>query len=188
MPVYQLELVKALDTVTNPRTWRNVYHLNTPTLNDANSVADTVLSAEATMHASTVKYVSKIVSDPAKIERRMQTHYTAVSGDRTASGAIIPDWNVLDVIFEPVSNPRVLRKYFRIQLGEGDIVGSEIDSTLISTFQATMDAMVSSVIALCAPNGDTVVAADVRPGVGMRQLQWHRRGRPGFHRGYVPNS
>jgi len=186
MGVYQLELVKALDSVTNPRTWRNIYHLNTPTLGDANGVADLVLDAEKTMHADTVFYVSKIVSDPTKVERRMTTNYSGVTGDRTAVGAIIPDWNVADVIFGTASNPRPLRKYFRVQLGEGDIIGSEIEAALVTTWQGVWDAAVSTIIAMCAPNGDSVVNADVRPGVGMRQLDWHRRSRPGFKRGYVP--
>lgn len=184
--VYVCQIVKALGSVTNPTTFMNVYHLNAPTINDANGVADLLLDAEKTMMDGTVSYVKKVLFDPTKVERRITTNYTAVTGDRTASGAIIPDWNVCDVVFGCASNHRPLRKYFRVQLGEGDIVGSQIDSGLITTWQAVWDAAVSDVIAFCAPNGDTVVNADVRPGVGMRQLQWHRKSRPGFKRGYIP--
>lgn len=186
MGVYKCEIVKSLEDSLNQVTWRNVYHLNTPTINDAFSVADNIISAEAAFHSTNVTFRQKIVSDPTKVERRLTFDFTATHGDRVASGAIIPDWNVMDVVFGPASNHRPERKYYRIQLGEGDIVGSAIDTTIVSDAQAVLDTLVSTVIALCAPNGDSIVGSVVNPLVSMRQLNWHRRSRPGFKRGWVP--
>jgi ribosomal protein L24 len=184
--VYKLEVVKGLESSLNQVRWRNVYNLNTPTLNDAFSIADTIVNIEANIHSTNVTMLQKIVSDPTRVERRMAFSYAATHGSRVASGAIIPDWNVVGVTFFPASNPRPERKYYRVQLGEGDIVGSAIETTVVDIIQAQMDAMLGAVIALCAPNGDSVESAEVHSLVAMRQLNWHRRSRPGFRRGYVP--
>lgn len=186
MGVYKCEIVKGLESSLNQTRWRNVYHLNTPTINDAFSIADNIVSAEAAFHSTNVTFLQKIISDPTKVERRMSFDYTATHGDRTASGAVIPDWNVIGVLFVPQGNPRPERKYYRVQLGEGDIIGSSIETALVTTVQDVLDGLISVVIALCAPNGDSTAGAVVNPLVQMRQLNWHRRSRPGFKRGYVP--
>lgn len=186
MGVYKCEIVKTLDDLTNPAQWRNVYHLNTPTISDAADISDNVLSVEAAIHGTTVKFVKTIISDPTKVERRIIKSWDSTSGDRTITGAVIPDWNVADVEFIPASNHRTERKYYRIQLGEGDIVGAQLESALVTLIQTEMDALVSGVIALCAPNGDSIVNSTAFAAVGMRQLYWKRRHKPGFKRGWVP--
>lgn len=186
MGVYKVEIVKGLESSLNRLTWRNVYHLNTPTINDAFTVADNLINGEATFHSTDVTFLQKVVSDPTKVERRLTFDISSTHGDRTASGSIIPDWNVVDVIFGPASNHRPERKYYRVQLGEGDIVGSTVEPTLVTLIQDSIDAVLGSTIALCAPNGDSIINSAVLSLVGMRQLNWHRRSRPGFKRGYIP--
>jgi hypothetical protein len=186
MGVYKLEVVKGLESSLNQVRWRNVYNLNTPTLNDAFSIADTIVNVEANIHSTNVTMLQKIVSDPTGVERRQAFSFSGVHGSRVAAGAIIPDWNVVGVTFFPASNPRPERKYYRVQLGEGDIIGSTVEAAVVTVIQEQMDAMLGAVIALCAPNGDSVESAEVHSLVAMRQLNWHRRSRPGFKRGYVP--
>jgi len=188
MPVYTVEIVKGLTADAGLKTWRNVYHLDTGNIGDAFSAADTIVNAEVDFHASTTTFYQKIVSDPSKVERRLTYNIPGVTGARTISGAALPIWNVVDVLISTVSNPRPLFKYYRVILGEGDVVGTALESTLVTLIQDELDALNATLISLCAPNGDSWQSPTVQSNVGMRQPKWQRRWRKGFHRGYVPNA
>lgn len=187
MGIYQLEIVKGLGVDAGLRTWRNVYHLNAPSVNDAMVPAGLVADAEVNFHASTVTFTELIVSDPTKVERRERATLAGTTGARTLSGSALPIWNVIDVGWIFVSNHRPGAKYYRAILGEGDVVGVTLEAALFTLVQTQMNLLSSTVLALCAPNGDSVQEIPVKENVGMRQPKWSRRWRKGQHRAYVPN-
>lgn len=187
MGVYKLEVVKELVASPGGYNWRNVYHLNTPTIDDAYGVASLVVDYEVGLHSTDVQFLKYQVSDPSKVEAP-RNNPLSNQGSRVAVGAIIPPWNVVSVTFTNTAGGRPERKYYRVGLGEGDIVGSVLESAMRLTMISLTDVLVADVIALCSPDGNTITSGMVQAPIGMRQLHWHRKSRPGFHRGYVPNA
>jgi hypothetical protein len=187
MGIYKLEIVKSYVSAASQARWRNVYHLNTPTLGDAAGIASDVVAAESAITGDQIAFVQFRVSDPTKVEPSKTVDLAGTSGDQDFGTVLIPQWNVMDVTFEDTGGGRLERKYYRCGYTEAQIDGNKIESAVASAAQTIMDTLVSTVIAMCAPNGDTVTGANVHSLLGMRQLSWHRRTRPGFHRGYIPD-
>jgi hypothetical protein len=187
MGIYKVEIVHATAAQAGVGEWRNVYHLNAASIGDANLIADTIINAEEAMHSDQVDFLSKRISDTAHLEPTITTFLTAQNGDQSWGVDQLPFWNVCRVDFRDASGGRMERKYYRLGLTLSEVDGTKISVGIVTTLQAVIDTLVSDVIALCSPTGDTVVEGVVDVRVGMRQLHWHRRKRPGFHRGYVPD-
>lgn len=187
MPVFKVEIVKAAVAGFEADSWRNVYHLNAASVGDASALADNLVNAETAIMSEDFAIVQKRVSDPAKVEPTLTTNLTGVQGDQVYAGGTLPLWNVCVVNFRDASGGRQERKYYRLGFGEGAVDGNVLTTTTLDLIQAVIDELVSITIALCSPSGDTIVEGVVDSRVGMRQLHWHRRKRPGFHRGYVPD-
>lgn len=187
MGIYRASIRKSYGGVGTIRQWTNVYHLNTPTIGDAASISDLIVAAEQAISDLNVYFLDTKLSDPTKVEAPVTRDLGGVVGDQAFTGSVIPHWNVVNVIFADTGGGRTERKYYRVGLTEGAINGEFLDTTIRTTMQAVIDTLVSDVIAMCAPNGDTITAGTVQSLIGMRQEHWHRHSRPGFHRGYIPN-
>jgi len=186
--VYKAVIRKSYGGIGTIKQWTNVYHLNTPTIADAASIVSLVADTEIAMSDVNVYFLNAKLSDPTKVEAPITVDLGGVQGDQAFSGSPIPHWNVVNVIFDDTGGGHVERKYYRLGLTEGAVDGESIDGTLFTTLQSLIDNLVSTVIALCAPNGDTISSGTVQSLIGMRQEHWSRRSRPGFHRDYVPNT
>lgn len=187
MGVYKVEIVKAFTEGAAINSWMNVYHVNAASIGDAAALADNFTNAERALANDNIHFLSKRVSDPTHVEPSRTDTLGGISGDQAWGTDIIPLWNVTVVDFRDASGGRMERKYYRTGFTVDQLDGSSIDATVLANYQAVMDTLVSIVISMCSPSGDSVVEAIVHPIIGMRQLHWHRRKRPGFHRGYVPD-
>lgn len=189
VPVYKVQIFKTLDsTVGTSNWWTNTYHVQTVGPEEALIAGESIGNAEAAFHADLVNFWKIRVTDPTHLQFPRTFFFEGVSGERVASGLILPQWNVVDVRLQPLSFARQDAKFYRVQLGEGDVDGAALGATLRSLVQDTWDALIDSVVPVVNPAGSTIITAAVSPLVGMRQVGWHRRTRPGFHRGYIPNA
>lgn len=188
MPIYRVEIHKHSEVNAWSGSWLNAYHVDTTDQSTAVGLVSTIISAEQAIHGDGVAFDYGAVIPPPHTGNQSRVDVAGTHGDRVVTAATLPFFNVVDVIFNTVSGQRVNRKFYRAQLAEADIDGYLIESALLATMQAVIDTLVSDVIALCAPNGDSYASGTVQGRVGMRQLLWHRRARPGFHRDYVPNT
>jgi len=78
-------------------------------------------------------------------------------------------------------------KYFRPPLVEAEVEGFNLTTAFTSEFDSTFVAPLSQLGYLCNQAGNLILGYEVYQPVQMRQLGWHSRSRPGFHRAYVPD-
>jgi len=186
VPIFKVAIYKHTGGIlAHESDWQNVYHVQAAGPEDALIMGQTIMNAEMAFHADS-QYVTKIVvSDPAKLFFPRTEYHEDVSGERAAVGAVIPQWNVVRVMFHPLSFARPDAKYYRINLGEGDINGQILETGIVTLVQDAVDALLASAAVVVNPAGSQLITATVVDAISMRQLNWHRHSRPGFHRGWV---
>lgn len=82
-------------------------------------------------------------------------------------------------------NGRPSQKYLRLPLEESDITAGTITVTLSNLVQLSYITDLLALDGLVSNTGDVFTEGAVIPAVQMRQLNWKRRARPGFVRGWV---
>lgn len=185
MPVYKGSIEKALGNTRSAPSWRNNYWLSAVGPDEALVKLEVIAAAEQAFHSTGVYTRRAVVSDPSHLQNQRSTSID-LPGERVISGAAIPMWNVVTVLFLDLDHSRPERKYYRVELGEGDIDGSHLTVTLFDLVNGVMETLIGGSSAPCTPTGGTILSAEVQGLIGMRQTGWHRRTRPGFKRGYVP--
>jgi hypothetical protein len=188
MPIYRVEIHKHSEVNAWTGSWLNAYHVDTVDQSTALGLVSLIIAAEQAIHGDGIAFDYGAVIPPTGTGNQSRVDVAGTHGDRTVTADTLPFWNVVDVVFNTVSGQRVNRKFYRAQLSEGDVEGYLIADALVATMQAVIDTLISDVFSLCAPNGDSWQSGTVQSRIGMRQLLWHRRARPGFHRAYVPNA
>jgi hypothetical protein len=189
MPLFKAAIHKT--TMGGPplADWRNVYWVEDTGPDEALIVAESIANAEAAFHSTSCKFTRAVITSPTHTFNQRVHEFTSLVGERAVTeGDIVPLWNVANVLFEPSDFGRPERKYYRVQITRAEFSGYSLTTTLHDLIQSTMDSLVSSTPQLSNPKGTSILSATVESLVGMRQESWHRRSRPGFHRGYVPNT
>lgn len=185
MSLFKVTVHKKALVAGFPR-WTNVYHVEalgpSTALDAAQGIAD----------------VEKAVLADLCVVDRLTAQLT--TGGSVASRAVnigglyaipedelLPLFNTVRVVLsDDLGRPE--SKYLRACLGEVDVVGFKIGSDSIIRIQTDYSTPLLGILGLRGPNGEGITAAAVQQAVQMRQVSWHRRTRPGFHRGYVANS
>jgi len=169
-------------------TWRNVYDIEAADLDEAMTRMQLLRDAEADIHAEGIS-LNKIFVAQVGFTGEFRTNFTTSPGLRSVTGTFLPPWNVAVAYFDSTDGSRPEKKYLRVGLTEDDIAGELLDSGLVSLIQTNYVDVLAAYDWYVGPAGEAHGPSD--PGVGafvyMRQTSWHRRGRPGFHRAYVPN-
>jgi len=78
-------------------------------------------------------------------------------------------------------------KYFRPPLVEVEVTGFNLTTGFTDDFDTNFVAPLVGLGYVCNQAGNLITGYEVHQPVQMRQLGWHRRSRPGFHRGYIPD-
>jgi hypothetical protein len=170
-------------------TFQNVYTINAATGAAALIEAGVIRENERAIFSIHTHFIETRVSVPhVHTATHLERH--DLLGLRTPLGDLLPGWNVARVDFADVAGGRPERKYLRVGLGTGDVVGQVLTSAMISTITTNYTLILAANTAYVGPTGENHDAAGgvTFPEVQMRQLHWSRRHRPGFHRGYVPNA
>jgi hypothetical protein len=193
MPIFRVSIFKdwtGHDDL-NHGLFANTYMVEATDLNDAlNGPGALILGYERNvsrvgMHFARMHAVSPT---PGSIGRSAFVDEFG-STTRPDETEFLPLWNVVRCDFPPVGPGRPEVKYLRLPLGEGEQSGGILTDDLIADIVTNYAAPLASLATYVTPTGDEHDPAQfsVWPLVQMRQTSWHRRTRPGFHRGYVPN-
>jgi len=166
--------------------WTNNYNVIAANILDAQDNADAIADLEAAVLWDNVAI--------KQIEVRQTTSTTGsrrnvfVPGLRAdADPAVqLPLFNAVRVTLI-ASAGRPSLKYFRPPLVEVEVEGFKLTTDFTDFFDSTFVAPLVALGYLCNQAGNLIVGYNVYQPVQMRQLGWHRRTRPGFHRAYVPN-
>lgn len=138
-----------------------------------------------TLCPSTITLTKVNIENP-DVVNGLQTRNVGTTGTRVVTGAALPGWNVARFQSSVADGARIHTWFLKMGLTEDDVEGQVLESAVqdaISNFLTALDAAGG----FCDKDGALFVNHEQDTLVHMRQMGWHRRTRPGFHRGWVAN-
>lgn len=134
---------------------------------------------------ATIELVSVSIDNPDAVNG-VQTRAVGTHGTRVVTGDALPGWNVASFQASTSIGLRKHTWFLRMGLTEADVAGQVLAAgvqTVIGDFLTALQALGTFV----DKDGEEFTIFTADPNVKMRQMGWHRRTRPGFHRGWVAN-
>jgi len=185
MAFYVCTIRKAIADIND--TWVNRYHVSAADEDDAITIMQDVVAMEKAIHWSDVFFTRLAVrQDTALAGSGRQVALTG-TGDRDASGEnFLPSFNTVRIAFvDGVNRPD--QKYFRLRINENENESGLLSSTLITFLEINFIATYVALSGVVSSSHVPLTGGSVVPQVQNRQRGWHRRTRPGYHRGWVPD-
>jgi hypothetical protein len=188
VPIYRLTLEKELTVgPSTGRHWTNVYHMNEPSMVEAVLHAPEVVDIEKTIYPDNVAVTRWSISDPAA-PGTGQSNTIFEEGTR---GAGVPDTQLplfVAVLFKftPAVGKASL-KYLRLPLDESEVTAGDVNQALLDTISTSYAVPMMALAYITDESGNTFTGYGFSHHATSRQTGWHRRTRPGEHRGWVPN-
>jgi hypothetical protein len=176
MAVFSIQLFKG----TAPLRWSNRYHVNSPTITQANTDAlDVLLTAERNITPTFMQFTEMLVSTITEGDRVFISTVLDVAGLRAFSTDALPLFNTALARFSVGGIGDSARKYYRI-LTEGDIGGGALEPSLVTLMLSELNDMVNGMAEagspLCKVDGSLLTDVSVQSEVQERQLR--RRNKP----------
>jgi hypothetical protein len=187
MARFNVAIFKRLTVGTVFTPWSNVYQVEAASALDALDIGEDIVEIEKAVHKDYVQYTkmtaTEDIDDPPVGSSRVLT----ATGDITGvENQRLPGFNAVRVILSD-GNGRPSQKYLRPLLEEDDIADGSITTATRNLFSLSYAGPLIGLAGVVSNSGDTFISATVQDAIQMRQQSWHRRTRPGFHRGYVPD-
>jgi hypothetical protein len=187
VPIFKGSIWKRITADSGSPGWRNVYWINAADAVAALSTVDQIALLEQKILGSNIT----IFAETAELPKN-KNHYAKAAVDYVGM-VVVGDppaglFNTLRVDVYATGKARPERKYLRLGLGIDYMTGANWLSTVVSDTATNYAVPLAAIAEYVAPDGTGHYEAIVQPVVQMRQTSWHRRFRPGFHRGYVPNA
>lgn len=173
--------------IANGQAWRNVYAIQANDGPTALAALDQIALADQSVCNEDI-LINKLEVSTIPPGGGFYAESVNYAGARVTTGDTLPLWMCVRIDFMSGDGSRPERKYLRIGLTEDDIHGTIIDSGLITTIQNDYATVLVSNLDYVGPHGEPHTGSIVFVPVQMRQQNWHRHFRPGFHRAYVPNA
>jgi len=187
MPMYDVTIRKEWSAIAGISPWSNVYHVSAADEEAALDVGNAIAVIEMAVSYDVVLATRLQARQSSVLSGSGRQRAISIAGARDSSGKqFLPLFNTVRVTFtDGIARPD--QKYLRLPIAEDEQDTGGLDPGLVTMLE---DDYVDPIIALAG-----VVSSDdapytigtVLPFVQMRQRNWSRRARPGFHRGYVPD-
>jgi hypothetical protein len=178
MPIFAVQVFKT-HPLNGSREWSNVYHVRCGTSLIAIGIAGEIVTAEKAFHNVSTTFTRARASSITPGDDDFQTQVYNEPGERTDPSQNYPLWDTVRVDITVVGGGRPSRKFYRLPLGETDVVNLVVDGTLRSTIDTALEALRVSLDTATTPLVDLddqewqdVAAA---PNVQMRQLHRKRK-------------
>lgn len=185
MPLYRATSFKRL--VAGSQSWSNVYTVNGLDAFGALEALDLIRAAEQAVHYDTIQlYRGHVINLADKTDNR--TTSTALTGalDPTGLGGPLPLFCTMRCVFtDQASKPE--QKYLRLGAQEDNLTLGLWDGEFRTFVQDNYVTPLLDITQFVGPHGEHPIDGTAMFEVQNRQLGWHRRSRPGFHRGWVPD-
>lgn len=166
--------------------WTNVYMLEAANTVAALDLLEPLAQFEADIMGETAE-VFKLHCGDLLPNTPGAVRYVNMPGLQPVAtpGALLPQWNTMKVVFyNVVGRPEI--KYLRLPGYLDMIDGQTWKTAVVTAVSLGYAGHLSNYEFYVGPTGEPHTGYDVSPIVQMRQTNWHRRGRPGFKRGWVP--
>lgn len=187
MPIYKGTIFKQFTFGGQPGPiWSNSYNISAPTLADAAATTTTLRLLEQAVSYSDVHFLYNVTRENVLHgASRRDVVDTNGSLDPTGLGGPLPLFCTVLVTFsDNVKKPE--QKYLRLGANESNLTLGVWDAEFTAFIKTNYADQVIATLPYVGPSGEHPTVARVHTPVQNRQLGWHRRGRPGFKRGWVP--
>lgn len=186
MVLYKVQVVKEM---TEPflDSWVNVYHVDALGINTALDAAENIANGEAiALTADTT--ITRVTAQDGVVGGPIKVRTENIAGARASDpGNLLPLFNTFRaILLDDEGNKN--NKYYRGTLTEGDIQGGKFESDYLIDYMLPSLTAIQGTLGLRTSKDYPVTDRSFWPYVQMRQLSWQRRTRPGYHRGYVPDT
>lgn len=179
MPLYRVQVFKRIGV--NGKEWSNSYHVRGTDLQTAVNYANTIASAEISVHKNNVEFVRARVSSATPGDTNFSTVPINIFGAIPVTSGQLPLFNTARVDFE-VFGGRPSYKYLRVPLDENETQNGEITSTLAGLLQTSYIAPLLALSpetvggdGLVDESGNDFTSATVQRPIQERQLRRRRR-------------
>lgn len=188
MPIYRATTFKQwVGAPYNLQQWRNVYLLDSPVKEDALSDCIAIGQSEmATSYAPVHFTRAHVVNLADKNDAATSSRTEVGSLDPAGLGGPVPLFNVIRVVIADTAG-RPEQKYYRLGANAQNIENGVWSAEFVDSVQTLIADWLLTLASYVSPSGETMVSATALQPIQIRQLGWHRRVRPGFHRGWVPD-
>lgn len=167
--------------------WSNVYNVDAPDIDEADNRAQAIAELEAAILWDNV-VITRLSTKPATGSGSGTSRAVFIEGERADAdpNVQLPLFNTMLVkLIPPIGRPSM--KYLRLPLVEAEVTGFTLDPTFTSFVNTNYTVPLLALGYVTDESGQSFSGYGFNPNVQMRQLNWHRRSRPGFHRGWVPD-
>lgn len=165
-------------------TWSNVYTVDAVDASAALTKGTAIATLEMSVSYEPIEVTKVTVVSHDDVADKL-VGFPGASGalDPTGLGGYLPLFNTVRVVLrDPILNPEM--KYLRLGATPANIGAGEWDSEFVTAVQENYaDDLVA--LGIIGPNGGTISEGVVLSKIQIRQLDWKRRSRPGFVRGWV---
>lgn len=186
MALYTVSIHQSLSLAGQREEWRNSFHFDALGPNSALDAG--VTAAEALMQGAIYDVTAfKLTAKEVGTSNPAATRAISVTGARAGDPLdLLPLFNTVRMVLtDGLDRPQV--HYLRGMILEGDVQGYRITDTLRSLLQTNVADAIAGILGIRGPKNELITGAAIYVPIQMRQQGWHRRSRPGFRRGWVPN-
>jgi hypothetical protein len=164
--------------------WSNVYRVEAATVDIALSHGEVIAGIEAnTLWDNYEVYKVTAATFTLGVSRTANVIVGGIRADGDPA-VQLPLWNCVRVTFSgPTGRPSI--RYIRCPLVEAEVTGFNLDAGFVTMVQEDYADLIVGLGYCLDAAAEAYTAATVSVPVQMRQQGWHRRTRPGFHRGYI---
>lgn len=186
MALYRVTLFKRIPDHAEVKPWSNVYYTDVADLASALDSAETIADFEVTILKDYVEVFKVSAVQPELL------HQPGSSKAVSYTGMVVGDFSLMLPLFNAVriimsdEVGRPSQKYFRCPLQEDEITSGTLTAPFIDDVNNNYCGPLLGYGNLRSNSGDEITDIRVQPSIQMRQVDWHRRTRPGFKRGWVP--
>lgn len=188
MAVYQIITQKAFNDGSHPgEEWANTFHVEATDIADALDKAGDVADVEKAIYWDNVSIVRLRV--PGSGGGTGLFADVSIAGTRGGGDPAtqLPLFNTAAVTFTFTGARRTV-SHFRPPIDEADVEGGNLNSDVRLIYNDTLIPGLFALGYMVNRNGAAMAGGFVATPVHDRQTSSKRRSRPGFHRGWVPDT
>lgn len=187
MALYRVTLYHQLPDFPSEKPWTNTYHVDLGSKALAADAGEDIAAWEALVMPQYAEIFKIVAQQPSSISSSPVIRHVSIPGLLDIDPVLrLPLFNAVRVtLTDDVDKPTVM--YFRFPLHEDQVESGALTGTFLGNVQTNFVGNLLGVAGLRSNSGASFTTGTVAPAVQMRQRDWKRRSRDGFHRGWVPD-
>jgi hypothetical protein len=187
MTLFRVTIYQDIPEVPTIKPWTNVYYVDTATKDLAAAAGEAIWGIQKGVAKDYVRGFRAVAQSPSSLGSSPSVIDFNTPGEVPGDLALrLPLFNTVRVrLTDGINRPS--QKYLRLPLEEGDIENGTLTGALTDLIASDYSAQLMAFAPLRTDDGVHPTSITGMPDVQMRQTNWKRRTREGFHRGWVPD-